>query len=39
MAMADEMGEGEGEGGDDDGFVDCISGETVKRRNKKRGGL
>ena len=31
--MADEMGE---EGGDD-GFVDCIAGENVKRRNKKRG--
>ena len=38
MAMADEMGEGEGEGGDD-GFVDCAGGEAVKRRNKKRGGL
>ena len=37
MAMADEMGEGEG-GGDDDGFVDCVGGEAVKRRNKKRGG-
>ena len=41
MAMADEMGEGEGEEGGDDGFVDCASGgggEAVKRRSKKRGG-
>lgn len=38
MAMADEMGEGDGEGADD-GFVDCAGGEVVKRRIKKRGGL
>ena len=38
MAMADEMGEGEGEGGDD-GFVDCVGGEPAKRRSKKRGVL
>ena len=35
MAMADEMGEGEE--GRDDGFVDCVGGEMVKRRSKKRG--
>ena len=39
MAMADEMGEGEGEEGGDDGFVDCPGGDTVKRRSKKRGGM
>ena len=36
MAQADEMGEGEG---GDDGFVDCLGSEGVKRRSKKRGGV
>ena len=39
MAMADEMGEGEGDDGGDDGFVDCAGGEGVKRRSKKRTGV
>ena len=35
MAQADEMGDGDGEGRDD-GFVDCLSNETLKKRCKKR---